>query len=73
MGGDRTRRLNPCEDLSDADLRHRDGDLHRHVRGYAEAAILVGNLSLRVGMRGGNHAANHDEGNTQHAEKNSPR
>jgi hypothetical protein len=24
-------------------------------------------------MRGGNHAANHDQGNTQHAEKNSPR
>jgi hypothetical protein len=73
VGGDRTRRLNPGEDLSDADLRHRDGNLDRHVRGDAEAAILVGDLSLRVGMRGGNHAANHDQGNTQHAEKNSPR
>jgi hypothetical protein len=68
VGGDRTRRLDPGEDLSDADLRHCDGNLHCHVRGYAEAAILVGNLSLRVGMRGGNYAANHDQGNTQYAE-----
>ena len=73
MGGDRTRRLNPGEDLSDTDLSHRHGDLDRHMSGYTETAILVGNLLLRVSMRGGNHAANHDQGNTQHAEENPPR
>jgi hypothetical protein len=73
VGGDRTRRLNPGEDLSDADLRNGDGNLHCHVRGYAEAAVLVGDLSLRVGVRGGDNAANHDEGNTQHTEEKPPR
>ena len=73
MGGDRTRRLNPGEDLSDADLCHRDGDLDRHVRGYAEAAILVGSLSLRMSVRDRYDPANHNQRNTQHPEKNSPR
>ena len=73
MGGDGTRRLNPGEDLSDADLRHRDGNLDRHVRGDAEAAILVVDLSLRMGMRDRNDPANHDQGNTQDTEENPPR
>ena len=34
--------LNAGEDLGDEDLGHRDRDLDRHVRGDAEAAILVG-------------------------------
>jgi hypothetical protein len=59
VGGDRTRRLNPGEDLSDADLRHRDGDLDRHVSGYAETAILMGNLSLRMSVRDRYDPANH--------------
>ena len=57
VGDDGTRCLNPGEDLSDADLRDRDGDLDRHVRGYAKAAILVADLTLRVGMGGRNHTA----------------
>ena len=73
MGGDGTRRLNPGEDLSDAHLRHRDGDLDRHVRGYTQPAFLVGNLALRVRMRGRDNATNHDERNTQDAEENPPR
>ena len=66
-------RLYPGEDLSDADLRHRNGDLDSHVRRDAEAAVLMGNLSLRVGMGGRYDAANHDEHNAQHAEEDSPR
>jgi hypothetical protein len=59
VGGDWTRRLNPGEDLSDADLRHGDGNLDRHVRGDAEAAILMGNLSLRMSVRDRYDPANH--------------
>jgi len=70
---DRTGRLDPGEDLGDADLRNRNGDLNRHVGGDAKAAILVGNLALRVGMGGRYQAAQHDQGNTHHAEDDSPR
>ena len=73
MGGDWPRRLNPGEDLSDADMRHCNGDLDRHMRGYTQAAVLVVDLALGVSVRGGYHSANHEQGNTQHAEKNSPR
>jgi hypothetical protein len=72
--GDGIRRFDSSEYLmSDTDLRHRDGDLDRHVGGDAETAILMRSLALRVRMRGGDHAANHDQGNTQHTEKNPPR
>jgi hypothetical protein len=73
VSGDRTGRLNTVKNLSDADLGNRDGNLDRHVGGDAEAAILVGDLSLRVGMGDGNHAANHDQGNAHHAKEDSPR
>jgi len=67
--GDGIGCLDPGEDLGDADLSHRDRDLDRHVGGYAEAAILVGDFSVGVTVGGGYDAANHDEGNTQYADK----
>jgi hypothetical protein len=38
--------FNSGEDLSRGDLCDGDGDLDRHVGGYAEAAILVGGFPV---------------------------
>jgi hypothetical protein len=67
--GDGIGCLDPGENLGDTDLSHGDGDLNRHVSGYAEAAVRVGDFSVGVTVSGGYDAANHDEGNTQQANK----
>ena len=67
------RCLNPCKNLSDGDLCHRDGNLHRHMSGDAEAAILLGVLVLRVRMGARDNSAKHHQRNAQYREKNSSR
>ena len=71
--GNRIGRLDPGEDLSDADLGDGDGHLDRHVGSNAEAAILVGDLSLGMRVGCGNNAAKHEQRDTQHGEENSRR
>ena len=65
--------FNAGEDLGYEDLSHRDGYLHRHVRGHAETAILMRGFSLRVRVRDGNDRAQHHQGDAQYAEQNLPR